>query len=435
METPVSLTFGNPWVSLIVITLSLSIAAFFSGSEAAIISVSKIRIRNLAEQGNRAAQAVQWLTQRHEKFFATILLMENFFLIFASAVGTSFFLSLLGEGGEIVASVVMTYLIVTFAEITPKTLAAQKADTFAPRLAPTVRWVVRILDVAQVLRFFTLVPKVLIRILGGNPDVHRTPVITEDELRMLIHLGAEEGVVPRDEERLLHKVFIFGDRLAREVMVPRPDMVSIARTATVQDFLDLFTRTGHTRLPVLGEGGIDDVRGIISAKEVLMALHRGQLSPESPIEPLVREAFFAPDTVPIGKLLSEMQGQRAKMAILIDEFGGTAGLVTQDDILEELVGRLADETDEEVRQEIAVLEPGREAVVEGHVLVEDVNQALEADLPPGAEYETVAGLIMEHLGRVPRPGDQVRVGRWLLVVQEMEGLKVRRVRIVATEGA
>ena len=221
-------------------------------------------------------------------------------------------------------------------------------------------------------------------------------------------------------------VFSFADRPAYQAMLPRTEVVTIDHDATVREFLDRFAETGHTRFPVLGPGGVDDVKGTISAKELLVALRDGTASFDNPIAPLVRPAFFTPESKRIGDLLQEMRDKHLRLAILIDEYGGMAGIVTMEDLIEEIVGELDDELEHD-KQELKTIDE-RTTVVEGQMRVEDVNQELGLDIPPG-DYETLAGFVLARLGRLPNPGDTLTHDGARLTVIEMQGPRIKRIEI------
>lgn len=260
-----------------------------------------------------------------------------------------------------------------------------------------------------------------IREAGGHTKVH-----SADELRLLVEESGEAGVLEEQEQEMLINVFAFADRPAYQAMLPRTEVATIDHDANVREFLDRFAETGHTRFPVLGPGGVDDVRGIISAKDLLVALRNGAIMFDQPITSLVRPAFFTPESKRIGELLQELRGKHIRMAILIDEYGGMAGVVTMEDLIEQIVGDLDDELgrDDDALQTI----DDRTSVVEGQMRVEDVNEELRLDIPNG-DYETLAGFILEQMGRLPSTGDSIVYKGVRLTVLEMQGPRIKRVEI------
>jgi putative hemolysin len=278
-----------------------------------------------------------------------------------------------------------------------------------------------------IIRFLDWLTGLVLRLFGvrGSSGHHGPPTL--EELRLMIESSAAGGVMERDEQELLINAFDFGSRAAYQVMVPRIEVASIEATATVREFLELFRTTGHTRFPVLGEGGVDDVQGIISAKDLLVALGDGGVLFEQPIAPLVRSAFFAPETKRVSDLLPTMQKQRVRMAVLVDEYGGMAGIVTLEDLVEEIVGELDDELDT-IEVDIETVDE-HTTIVEGSIRIVEANHELELALPEG-EYETVAGLVLERLGRLPQEGEQLLIDGVALTVLEMQGPRISRVQII-----
>lgn len=415
---------GNLWLNLGVLLGSILCVAFFSSSEASLISVSKIRIRSLAEQGNRAAQRVQQVVGKHDKFFATILLTENAFIIFASSMGTAIAIALLGEGTEslVVATLVMTVLIVTFGEITPKTLAVQVSERLSMLVArpiEAIMWVE-----SPFIAAFTVIPNLITRLLGARSG-STSPFVTEAELRMLIDIGETEGMVEEAEREMLHKVFRFADRLVQEVMTPRTEMVWLEKGCTMAQFLPVFSEHFHSRFPVY-EGTPDNVIGVLYIKDVLRAQSGGHLAPDRSLDDLVRPAYFVPETKRVGELFEEMQNRGYPLAIIVDEYGGTAGLVTLRQLAEEIVGQASDE--------LAKAEPEFEAIdehtlqIDGGMRIDQANEELLLNLPEG-DYETVGGFLLHFLGRIPRQGEQVRYDNLTLVITEMRGVRIEKVLV------
>jgi putative hemolysin len=243
----------------------------------------------------------------------------------------------------------------------------------------------------------------------------------------LVEQSGEAGVFDADEQEMLINVFAFADRPAHQAMRPRPEVVTIDHDATIRMLVTLLADSGHTRFPVLGPQGVDDVQGIINGKDLFAAQRSGMVDLDAPISSLVRPAFFTPVSKRIGDLLREMRSKHIRMAILVDEYGGMAGIVTMEDLVEEIVGELADEGEADA-QEVQTIDE-RTSIVEGQVRVEDINEELHVNLPEG-DYETVAGFILARLGRLPRPGESVRADGLHLTVLEMQGPRIARVEIV-----
>jgi CBS domain containing-hemolysin-like protein len=256
---------------------------------------------------------------------------------------------------------------------------------------------------------------------GGHGRVH-----SSEELRLLVEESGEAGVLDEQAQEMLINVFSFGNRPAYQAMIQRTEVVTVDSDTTVRIFLDRFATSGHTRFPVLGPGGVDDVQGIVSAKELLLALRSGDLDFDGPIGSFVRPAFFTPETKHVGDLLREMRDQQHRMAILIDEYGGMAGVVTLEDLIEEIIGDIDDnkQDPDENPQQI----DDYTTVVEGQIRVENANEELHLGIPTG-DYETLAGFILATIGRLPNTGDSITHAGIRLTVIEMQGPRIKRIEI------
>jgi CBS domain containing-hemolysin-like protein len=279
---------------------------------------------------------------------------------------------------------------------------------------------------SPIIRLLSWSTERVLRLIGVRGTDSHTTVHSAAELRLLVEESGEAGALEADEQEMLINVFAFADRPAYQAMLPRTEVATIDHDATIREFLDRFAETGHTRFPVLGPGGIDDVKGIISAKELLVALRNGEIDFDQPITPLVRPAFFTPESKRIGDLLQELRDKHNRMAILIDEYGGMAGVVTMEDLIEEIVGELDDELERDEAEFQMVDE--RTSVVEGQIRVEDVNEELDLDIPPG-EYETLAGFILDQLGRLPNVGDSCTYKNVRMTVLDMQGPRIKQIEI------
>jgi len=409
---------------ILVLVVSIFIVAFFTSSEASLISVNKFRIRHLAEQGDKRAQAVNRVVREHEKFFATILFTENAFIILTTSVATALALAIFGDSPTtlLITTMVLTVFIVTFGEITPKSLAAQASEKWALAVARPIEIVMKFETV--LIYFFTILPKAVLRLFGMN-KLPPTPSITEGELRMLIGIGEAEGMVEEQEAQMLEKVFRFGDRQVREIMTPRVEVVWIESGTTLGNFLSTYQDHSHTRFPVF-EGDLENVLGVLSVKDVVAAIAQGKINSSDPVTTFLRGVNFVPDTKAVGSLFREMQRRGDQIAMLIDEFGGIAGLVTVKQLIEEIVGPVGEEG--------AQPEPEYEAIdsntfdIDGGMQIEELNEELKLELPIG-NYETVAGFILDALGHIPSEGEQFKHSGLRLVISEMRGMKIERVRV------
>lgn len=414
------------------VSVELAIGLFIAGIlgyalvnsvEIAIVAMSRLRVRHLVEQGSASARSVDRLQQHQDRFFAFIVLLQNLSVVVASTMGGLLSAEIVGgPTGLIVGTLVMTLVIALFGEVTPKVLAAHAGDRYPLLVARPIEWVMWILK--PVVITVAAAPGLLSRILfGARSGITQT--VTEAELRMLIDIGAEEGAVAEAEAQLLERVFHFGDRRVNEVMVPRTEVVFVARGTTVENFYATFGGNPHTRFPVY-EGSQDNVVGVVNIKDVLRGIARDELGDESAIDLAMRSAMFVPETKFVGILFFEMQRSGHQMAIIVDEYGGTAGLVTLEMLLEELVGYVGDELSRHEEQFVTVDE--RTFQIDAGMTIYDANEELELDLPEG-DYETVAGFVLSNLGHIPEEGEQFTYNGLRIAVTKVLGQRVEEVTV------
>jgi putative hemolysin len=406
------------YVVLLIICLALS--AFFSGSETAFISIQRFRLEHLVSTEVKGAKKVARIIERPERFLSTVLFGNTLVNAAAAALATAMAVFFWGEHGIIIATIVLTIILLIFCEATPKTVAAQHAERLSlllHRPIKLVSWIFTPFVIA-----LSWLASVFTKIVGGTP-VPRS-IISDEEIRTMISLGREEGTVEEAEAEMLHKVFDFGDRPVHEVMVPRLEVAALQQGSTIFDFLKLYTEKPISRYPVYKEN-MDNVVGILSVKDVLMARAKGTISDESTIDDLVRPAYFTPETKLINELFFEMRDKNYRMAVVVDEYGGTAGIVSLSRLVEEIVGEVGDE--------LAGIEKDYEIIneytfqIDGSMRVEEANEEMELNLPEGEDYETVAGFILSLLGHIPRRNEQLRYKGLKIVITEMRGQKIEKI--------
>ena len=419
-----SLGISGLYLQITAIVVCITLVAFFSSAEASLISVNKLRIRYLAEQGNRSAQVVTRVLEHHEKFFATILLTENAFIIFASSLGTAVAITLVQGNAALVllAPLVMTVVIVAFGEITPKTLAAGSAERWSLFVARPIS-VIMYLE-TTVIFLFTLMPRLMVKLMGREQGLWASSV-TEGELRMLIDISKTEGAVDEDEADLLEKVFSFGDRQMREIMTPRPEFVMVELSTTLEEFLRVYSDHSHTRFPVYDDS-MENVVGVLSSKDVLLAVGQNQPKLQDSVTNMLRPAFFVPETKTVSSTFNEMQQGGNGLVLMVDEFGGIAGLATVKQLLEVIVGQVTMEDDDSEESYIPVDENTYR--LDAGVGIPEINEELDLGLPEG-DYQTVAGFILDSLGRIPEEGDMVEFKNLRMTVKEMNGVKIETVEL------
>ncbi len=415
--------FGRHLPEIVALVLLVGGAAFFSGSEAALISLSRLRAHGMAERGVKGADAVVRLLEDRNKFLTSILIGNTVVLLAADSLATLIFIEAGVPEPAVVSTVVMTILLLAFGEIIPKTIAVANNEGWAVRLAPFVErtaWVMTPVNAAFL--FFT---NFILRLFGVSPKA-RGPFVTEEDIRNIVNVGAEQKVIEAEEREMIHSIIQFGDTIVREVMTPRPDMISIAVSSSARRALDLVIADGYSKLPVYEET-IDNVIGVVHDRELLIALSNGTLA-QTPIRTLMRPITLVPESKRVSELLREMQRGKFSLAVVVDEYGGTAGLVTMEDLLEEIVGEIRDEHDEGEEEAIRIVSSD-EATVDAGTNIEDVNAKLGLHLPH-EEFETIGGLTVGLFGRLPQEGDEIDAGSNVrLRIDRTRGRRILSVRV------
>jgi len=413
--------------SIVIIVIGLLGSAFISATEAAVLGASRYRIEHRGEEGDGRAKLVVRIFEHYEKFFGTILLAGNLFNIMVATVGTTLAISTIG-GGEatllstVVATAIATIVVVVVGELTPKTLAVIAPETWS---LMTARIVLILMTVTAPLVFaFTLVPQLIIRLFGGK-DSLKNPIVTAGELRTLIDLGEAEGTVEENTGEMLENIFRFGEMEVRDVMTPRPEIVWIRADATFGDFMNMYKLSPHTRFPVY-DTDHDDVVGIFSVKDVLASLSEGNLDFGLPVINLLRQANFVPETKRLDDLFDDMQESGHKISMVVDEFGGIAGLITLSRLVEQIVGRTGEEGNKPDRRFVTVNE--NTFVLDGGLEIGEANDELGLEIPEG-DYETIAGFFLAQAQVLPETGSRVRFGNLRMQVGEMDGTKITSIRV------
>ena len=422
-EGAVELSGVGPELAIAILIVSIVGYALVNSVEISLVASNQLKMRRMAKEGSKAAKAVRRLRAHQERFFAGIVLLQNLFVVLASSMGSIIAADAVGGvGGLAVGVAVLTIGIALLGEVTPKVLATHAGERYALLIArPTelVIWALR-----PLVAMMAATPSLLSHLMFGE-RANRTEDVTEMELRTLIDMGAEAGTVEKSEAVLLDRVFRFGDRRVNEVMVPRPEMKCLGREERISDFYNLYAQHPHSRFPVY-DGSVDNVVGIVGIKDVLRGLSKEELSEQSPIHMTMRPAMFAPETKPVGLLFGDMQRAGHQMAIVADEFGGTAGIVTIEMLLEEIVGLVSDE----LRRHEKEFEPvdERTIVIDAGMAIHDANDTLGLEFPEG-EYETVAGFVLSRLGHIPNAGEMLTYDKLLIAVTQMAGQKIERVTV------
>jgi len=410
---------GTETIYVVLLFICLLLSAFFSSSETAFISLQRIKLEHLVETKVSGAQRVARMVERPEKLLSTILLGNNLVNTAAAALATALAVSIWEEWGILIATIGISIILLVFSETTPKTIATQHAEKLALAFArpiQTISWLLTpfVFVLSWIASGFT-------KMLGGTPAPRS--LATDEEIRTMISVGHREGTVEEAEAKMLHRVFDFGDRPVHEVMVPRPEVTCIEQGSRLADFLALYAESPLSRFPVYQEN-MDNVVGILSVKDVLMAQAKATIDNDSIIDDLIRPAYFTPETKRISQLFTEMRDKNYRMAVVVDEYGGTAGIVSLSRLVEEIVGPVGDE--------LAAVEKEYEVIneytfqIDGSMRIEEVNEEMDLELPEG-DYETVAGFVLNLLGHMPRTGEQLRYKGLKLVITKMRGMKIEEI--------
>ena len=409
-------------IEIILLFISLFLSGFFSSSEVALISITRAKVHALLNQGRKGAKALDALKRSTDRIELTTLIGNTVANVAVAVLATAIAIGTYGNAGIVMAFGVTVLLILMFGEIGPKMYASRHTEDLALRVARPI------LYLSTVLYPVLWVSDRIKQQFAFRPGVAE-PVVTEEEIKEWIDVGEEEGTIEEQERDMLYSVLRFGDTTVREVMTPRIDVVMIEDASTIENALSIFNETGFSRIPVYHEQ-IDNVVGLLNVKDVFSAVFRQQTS--ATLGNLMYEPYFIPESKKIDELLKELQVKKQHMAVVLDEYGSFAGIVTVEDMLEELVGEIMDEFDEE-DPEVQQIEDGV-YLVDARTWVEHINDDLELSLPLTDAYESIGGLVIERLGHIPRRGEVVKIeeSNITLVVMQMRGRRIVKVKMIIT---
>lgn len=405
---------------LIAIIILLCLSAFFSSSETALTTVNQIRMRTLADNGDKRAARVLHVTGNPGKMLSAILIGNNIVNLSASSISTSLAIHLFGNTGAGIATGILTFLILIFGEVTPKTMATIKADSMSLTVAAPIGFLMKILT--PVIFIINKLSLGLMFLLHVNiKDAQKK--MTEEELRTIVDVSQENGVIEHEERDMIHNLFDFGDAEAKEIMVPRIDMTFVQADATYQEVLDIFRQDMFTRLPVY-EDSTDNVIGIINMKDFLLQND----TPEFSVRKLLREPYFTYEHKNTADLFLEMRKSSISLAIVLDEYGVTAGLITLEDLLEEIVGEIRDEYDADEEDDITQISD-REFYVLGSANLDDVSEALSLHFTSD-DYDTIGGYCLGLLDHLPEKNEIILTDNNILLrIDRMEKNRIERIYI------
>ena len=408
---------------IIVIVLGLVIAAFAAAAETSLTSVSRIRMRSLAEDGSKRARTVTRLHADPNAYLSTILTLNTVAVIVVSTATALLITGYLTKIPQAVGTVVLSILVLIFCEIAPKSLALRFNERFALVLAGPVQFLTRVLR--PLIGGLSAMSRLIVRAATRGHTV-RGPFVTEEELKLLLYVGEQEGIVEQEEREMIHGILEMTDKLVREVMVPRVDIVAVEATDSIADVIKVIIEFGFSRIPIY-EDNVDNIVGVVYAKDLLR--HGVVGDDQRPLKAIAREPYYTPEAKRVGELLREMKERKVHIAVVVDEHGGTAGIVTFEDLIEEIVGPIRDEYDMREVEELQIISD-HEVVVSARFPVDDLKE--ELDLPvPTVEADTVGGLVYELLGEIPKVGATIQLGDATLTVESIRRQGIQSVRITS----
>ena len=410
---------STEWAMVAAIFGLIGAAAFLAMAETSLTRTNRVKAISLVEEGRRGSNALLRLVEHPEEFLTPVLLLVLLCHLTAATLVGIVAERNFGPIGVAVATAFEVVVIFVTAEAVPKTFAVQHPDRTSLLVAPLISLIVRFPPIRLVSRALIGLSNVIV----PGKGLKEGPFVSEEELLAMADVAVEEDVIEREERQLIHSIIEFGDTVVREVMIPRPDMVAVESPASTSDVMEVVMSAGYSRIPVY-EQGIDDIAGILYAKDLMRAMRDGRA--DEPVRNLVRPARFVPETKRVAELMPEMQKEKAHMAIVVDEYGGTAGLVTLEDLIEELVGEIVDEYD--VEEAPVEPLPNGDVRVNARMPIDELNELLQVEFPQG-DYDTVGGLVYNLLGHVPTEGETVDYDGHRLRAEKVQGRRIGRVRI------
>ncbi len=414
---------GDAVIQLIILIILLALSAFFSSAETALTTVNKIRIRTLAESGHKRAGTVIKIIEDQGKMLSAILIGNNVVNLSASSLLTMLATDFFGSKAVGIATGVLTLLILVFGEITPKTISTISSETISLNYAPFIYALMYLLT--PVIFLVNQLSMGVLRLLRIDPN-KKPDSITEDELRTIVEVSHEEGVMQTEEKKMITNVFDFGDNLAKDIMVPRIDMTFIQADATYDELLEVFREEKYTRIPVY-EDSTDNVIGIINVKDLLLLDSKENFR----IRDFLRQPLYTYEFKKAAELMVEMRKTLSNLVIVLDEYGATAGLITLEDMLEEIVGEIRDEYDEDEDENLVELAPG-EYRVDGSMKLNDLNDHLNLKLE-SEDYDSLGGLVIGLLDHLPEEGEEVVHEGLRMVVEQMDKNRIEAVHLYLPE--
>jgi len=414
------------WLYIILLLILIGISALLSAVESAISAMSRIRVRYLVEQDAPGAKALDSLLTHPSRLMTAVIIFDNAANIAAVSIATLLISRYLDSFVVLVSAGIMLFIILVFGELIPKTFGTRRAESLSLRSAIMLDILSTV--ISPIARVLTFIANIFIKLAGGRP-IKELPVVSEEEMMGIAGAGEEEGIIEEEEKELIHSIFEFGDTIVREVMVPRMDMIAVSADAPIEEVLALIIKEGHSRIPVY-EDTVDNVIGIIYAKDLLIQLNKGKV--DVPIKRLMRPAYYVPELKKVDELLRELQKKRLHMAVVVDEYGGTAGLVTIEDLLEEIVGEIFDEYD--LEETLIEYIDERTIRMDARVHIDEANEILNAKFARN-DIDTIGGFAYSLFGRIPSVGEEIKFEGFTFKVEKVIGRRISKILIVIEETA
>ncbi len=408
---------------LLTIGVLILLSAFFSASETAFISFGKHHFQKIAEKNDKRARKLAFWFENPNRILVTALVGNNIVNITASVLAATLSYNYFHRIPTALVTGVMTFLILIFGEIIPKSLAKKHSETVAYFFSVPIR--IFCLILTPVVKVLLAIARFLVRLFGGTME-SIIPVLTEEDLKAMIIAGEEEGIIEEEERNMIDSIFELGDKMVKEIMTPRMKMTTVDEDAMLNDVIDTIAKEGFSRMPVFKEN-IDRITGIIYIKDIIAhGLNGRERAETAKVKDFMREPYFVPESKKVGDLIRELQERKMQMAIVVDEYGGTAGLITMEDLVEEIVGEISDEYKRDTK-EMHVMPDGC-FMISGSMEIEKANEEIGLEIPQG-EFETVAGFVLDRFGKFPQKGESFVYGNHQFTIQEADSKKVRLVKI------
>jgi len=424
LQSPVFDEGARTALGVVAIVLLIGMSAFFSSSEIAMFSLPKHRVESLIGEGRRGAETIASLKEDPHRLLVTILVGNNVVNVAMSSIATALFAIYLSRGQAVLAATLgITTLVLLFGESAPKSYAVENTESWSLRIARPLRyaeWALLPLVVT-----FDYLTRLVNTVTGGRAAIEST-YVTREEIQDIIQTGEREGVIEADEREMLERIFGFNNTIAKEVMTPRLDVTAVPKDASVEEAIETCIHADHERVPVY-EGNLDNIIGVLTVRDLVREEYYAEGEPG--LESVVRPTLHVPESKNADELLEEMQDNRLQMVIVIDEFGTTEGIVTLEDMVEEIVGEIL-EGDEEVPVEFVDED---EALVKGKVNIDEVNEQLDIDLPEGEEFETLAGFVFNRAGRLVEEGEGIEFDGVKIRIERVDNTRIMKARVTVLE--